>query len=38
MFIDFEKIEEDLNTQGPTPSNRGQDHEDHSSYPFRACM
>ena len=30
MFIDFEEIQEDQNTQGPTPSNRRQDHEDHS--------
>ena len=36
MFIDFEEIEEGQNTQGPTPSNRRQDHEDHSSHPFRA--
>ena len=38
MFIDFEEKAEDQNTQGPTPSNRRQDHEDHSSYPFRAFM
>ena len=36
MFIDLEEIEEDQKTEGPTPSNRRQDHEDHSSYPFRA--
>ena len=36
MFIDFEEIEEDQNTQSPTPSNRRQDHEDHSSHPIRA--
>ena len=36
MFIDFEEIEEDQKTQGPTPSNRRQDQEDHSSYPLRA--
>ena len=35
MFIDFEEIEEDQNTQGPTPSNRRRDHEDQSSHPFR---
>ena len=29
---------EEQNTQGPTPSNRKQDHEDHSSCPFRADM
>ena len=27
MFIDFEKIEEDLHTQDPTPSYRRQDHD-----------
>ena len=27
----------ELNTQGPTPSNRRQDHDDHSSCPFRAA-
>ena len=36
MFRDFEEIEEDQNTQSPTPSNRRQDHEDHSSRPIRA--
>ena len=36
MFIDFEEIEEDQDTQSPTPSNRRQDHEDHSSHPIRA--
>ena len=36
MIIDFEEIVEDQNTQGPTPSNRRQDHGDHSSHPFRA--
>ena len=36
MFIDFDEIEEDQNKQGPNPSNRRQDHEDHSSRPFRA--
>ena len=36
MFIDFEEIDEYQNTQGPDPSNRRQDLEDHSSYPFRA--
>ena len=35
MFIDFVEIEEDQYTQGPTPSNRRQGHEDHSSHPFR---
>ena len=36
MFIDFDEIEEEQNTQGPTPSNRRQDYEDHSSHQFRA--
>ena len=36
MFIDFDEIEEEENTQGPTPSNRRQDHEYHSPRPFRA--
>ena len=35
IFIDFEEIEEDQDTQSPTPSNRRQDHEDHSSHPIR---
>ena len=30
-----ETVEEWRNTHGPTPSNRRQDHEDHSSCPFR---
>ena len=34
-FVNTHYIEEQ-NTQGPSPSNRRQDHEDHSSYPFRA--
>ena len=36
FIIDFVEIEEDQNTQGPTPSSRRQDHEDHSSHPIRA--
>ena len=36
MFIDFVEIEEDQNTQGRTPTNQRQNHEDHSSHPFRA--
>ena len=36
MFIDFVETEEDQNIQGSTPSNRRQDHKDHSSHPFRA--
>ena len=34
-FVNTHCIQEQ-NTQGPTPSNRRQDHEDHSTYPFRA--
>ena len=34
-FVNTHCIEEQ-NTQGPTPSNRRQHHEDHSSCPFRA--
>ena len=38
MFKDFVEIEEDQNTEGPTPSNRRQDHDEHSSHPkFRVA-
>ena len=39
MFTDFEEIVKDqINTQGPTLSNRTQDPQVHSSYPFRAYI
>ena len=38
-FVDFEEIEEDqINTQGPSPSKRRQDHKDCSSHPSQVDM